>query len=186
MLATLQKAVFLDRDGTINVDVPYCAYPKDLELLPQAAEAIRMLNQHQFLTVVVSNQSGIGRKLFTEEMLQKVHEKLEKELAQSSAHLDAIYYCTHHPDEHCKCRKPQPTLLFQAAEKLNIDLSQSYMVGDKITDTMAGQNAGCVSILIQDPSISLNYTFPPDHISSNLFEAALWLIQHNLNNSHIS
>jgi histidinol-phosphate phosphatase family protein len=139
----VHKAVFLDRDGTIARDVHYCSRPEDFELLLGAAEGIRLLNEHGFKAVVVTNQSGIARGYFTEGMLAKIHDKMQKELAKHGAHVDAIYYCPHHPDANCNCRKPKPKMVLQAATDLDIDLSQSYVIGDNEMDTELAKRAGC-------------------------------------------
>jgi len=139
----VHKAVFLDRDGTIARDVPYCSRPEDFELLPGAAEGIRLLNEHNFKVVIITNQSGIARGYFTEQMLQKIHAKMLKILAEQNAHIDAIYYCPHHPDNKCECRKPKPKMVLQAATDLAIDISQSYVIGDNEMDTELAKRAGC-------------------------------------------
>ena len=126
----VHKTVFLDRDGTIARDVPYCSRSEDFELLSGAAEGIKLLNEHGFKVVVVTNQSGIGRGYFTEKMLAEIHDKMITQLAEHGAHVDAIYYCPHHPDDKCECRKPKPKMVLQAARDLDIDLSQSYVIGD--------------------------------------------------------
>ena len=139
----MHKAVFLDRDGTIARDVPYCSRPEDFELLPGAAEAIRLLNEYGFKVVIVTNQSGIARGYFTERMLARIHDKMQKELAKQGAHVDAIYYCPHHPDDNCDCRKPKPKMVLQAAVDLDIDLNQSYVIGDSEMDIELARRAGC-------------------------------------------
>lgn len=139
----MHKAVFLDRDGTIARDVPYCSRPEDFELLPGVAEGIKELNKHGFKVVVITNQSGIARGYFTEEMLARIHDKMLKELAQQGAQVDAIYYCPHHPDDNCDCRKPKPEMVFEAARDLDIDLSQSYVIGDNEMDMELARRAGC-------------------------------------------
>lgn len=139
----MHKAVFLDRDGTIARDVPYCSRPEDFELLPGVAEGIRLLNEHDFKVVIITNQSGIARGYFTEQMLAKIHKKMQKELAEHGAHVDAIYYCPHHPDDKCECRKPKPKMVLQAAIDLDIDLSQSYVIGDSEIDVELVKLAGC-------------------------------------------
>ena len=139
----VHKAVFVDRDGTIARDVPYCSRPEDFELLPGVAAGIRLLNEHGFKVVVVTNQSGIARAYFTEEMLAGIHEKMQKELARHGAYVDAICYCPHHPDDHCECRKPKPGMVLQAAHDLHIDLSQSYVIGDRDIDVELAGRAGC-------------------------------------------
>jgi len=128
----VHKAVFLDRDGTIAKDVPYCSRPEDFELLPGVAEGIKLLNERGFKVVIITNQSGIARGYFTEGMLASIHDKMQKELAKHGAHVDAIYYCPHHPDNNCECRKPKPKMVLQAAIDLDIDLSQSYVIGGQL------------------------------------------------------
>jgi histidinol-phosphate phosphatase family protein len=139
----VHKAVFLDRDGTIARDVPYCSRPEDFELLPGAAEGIKLLNEHGFKVVIVTNQSGIARGYFTEKMLAEIHDKMITQLAEHGAHVDAIYYCPHHPDSNCDCRKPKPKMVLQAARDLDIDLSQSYVVGDSEMDVELARQADC-------------------------------------------
>ena len=168
----MNRAVFIDRDGTINRDVPYCSHPKDFELLPGVAEGIRLLNEHGFKVIVVTNQSGIARGYFTEEMLGKIHDKMSRELARHRAHIDAIYYCPHHPDENCDCRKPKPKLILQATSDLTTDLSKSYVVGDLNTDIEMGQQVGCRTIFVGDISSLVNTRLKPDAIVANVLEAA--------------
>ena len=149
-----QKAVFLDRDGTINRDVGFLTRHEDLELLPGAAEAIREINRKGYLAVLITNQPAIARGDLTFEELQVIHNKLETELGKEGAYLDGIYYCPHHTDAgfpgerpfykwSCGCRKPKPGMILRAAEDLHIDLSQSLMVGDKEKDAEVGRIAGC-------------------------------------------
>lgn len=149
-----QKAVFLDRDGTINVYKGLICREQDLELIPHIAETIRRINESGYLAIVVTNQPVIARGDCTVEELERIHEKLETLLGQEGAYLDDIFYCPHHPDKgfegerpeykiECDCRKPKPGMLLRAAEKYNIDLKQSYMVGDDERDMEAGRQAGC-------------------------------------------
>lgn len=149
-----QKAIFLDRDGTINVYRGFIRKPEDLELMEGAAEAIRTINASGYLAIVVTNQPVIARGECTREELGQIHDRLETLLGEESAYIDDIFYCPHHPDKgfegelpelkcDCNCRKPKPGLLLQAAEKYNIDLTQSYMIGDGERDIEAGKAAGC-------------------------------------------
>ena len=153
-LSQKQKAIFLDRDGTINKYVGFLTKPEEFDLLPGVAEAIRQINHSGYLCIVVSNQPVIARGDCTFEQLQEIHDKMETLLGQEGAFVDAIYYCPHHPDKgfegerpaykiDCNCRKPKPGLLLQAAKDWNIDLSQSYMIGDSDRDVEAGNAAGC-------------------------------------------
>jgi len=175
----MNKAVFLDRDGTIAKDVPYCSRPEDFNLLPGAADGIGLLNKHGFKVVVITNQSGIARGYFTEEMLSRIHDKMCRDLAKSGAHVDAIYYCPHHPDDNCECRKPKPRMLLQAASDLNIDLGKSYVIGDKYMDIEMGENAGCQTILIaeRNKGSETDKQVPcPDYTVSSIDDAAWWII----------
>ena len=153
-LKNKQKAVFLDRDGTINKYVGFLTKPEQFELIEGAAEAIKRINKSGYLAIVVTNQPVIARGDCTWEELQTIHDKMETELGKAGAFVDAIYICPHHPDKgfegerpeykhECYCRKPAPGLLLQAAKDYNIDLSQSIMIGDSERDMEAGEAAGC-------------------------------------------
>ena len=156
-----QKAVFLDRDGTLNRYVGFLRDIEDFALLPGAADAVRTLNGSGYLAIVATNQPVIARGEVTVPQLREIHDRMETELGAEGAYLDAIYYCPHHPDSgfegevpelkfDCSCRKPKPGMLLQAAEDLNIDLTQSWMVGDGASDVAAGKAAGCRTALISD------------------------------------
>jgi len=172
------KVVFLDRDGTIARDVHYCRRVEDFELLPTVPDAIKLLNVSGFKVVVITNQSGIARGYFTEETLAQIHKKMEDELAEHGAHVDAIYYCPHHPDDGCECRKPKTALFHRAAEELNIDCSRSSVVGDMQMDIDAGKALGCKTVLVATgPREGNGIIDPPDYIASSLLEAAQWIIK---------
>ena len=152
-LKNKQKAIFLDRDGTINKMVGFVTKPEQFELIEGAAEAIKTINKSGYLAIVVTNQPVIARGDCTFEELQTIHDKMETELGKVGAFVDAIYVCPHHTDKgfegerpeykcNCDCRKPKPGLLLQAAKDFNIDLSESYMIGDSHRDVEAGENAG--------------------------------------------
>ena len=175
----INKAVFIDRDGTMAKDVPYCSRPEDFELLPNVAEGIKLLNKHGFKIVVVTNQSGISRGYFSEETLAAIHDKMQCELAKHGARVDAIYYCPHHPDDNCECRKPKPRMLLQAASDLNIDLGQSYVIGDNDMDIAMGKNVGCKTILIaQGGKQRKSDKEAPhaDYVAPSVSAAAQWII----------
>jgi D,D-heptose 1,7-bisphosphate phosphatase len=173
------RAVFIDRDNTICRDVPYCSRPEDLELLPKVTDGIRLLNEHGFKVVVITNQSGVARGYFTEDVLSRIHQKMQGDLAERGASVDAIYYCPHHPDNNCDCRKPKPTMLFQAAHDLDIDLRKSYVIGDSDMDTKMGKEAGCVTIIVltTNQNDTESRKPEPDYIANDLYEAADWVIQ---------
>lgn len=152
----MKRAVFLDRDGVITQEPPYYAHEvSQLELIPGAAEAIHRLNERGFLVVVVSNQAGIARGYYGEAELVSFNRAMEEKLAVAGAHIDAFYFCPHHPEaglgellQDCQCRKPKPGMLLKAAADLDIDLGRSFMVGDRATDIEAGKRAGCVTLLV--------------------------------------
>jgi histidinol-phosphate phosphatase family protein len=134
-------AVFLDRDGTLNANLAYLTRPEDMRLLPGAAEALQLLRAAGYACVVVTNQSAVGRGMMSDADLDCIHEEMRRQLAAAGAALDAIYACTS-VDDHAE-RKPAPGMLLRAAAELNLDLSQSWMIGDALRDIQAGQRAGC-------------------------------------------
>lgn len=150
----IKKAVFLDRDGTINVEKEYLYKPEEFEFTSGAVEAIRLLNHAGYLVVVVTNQSGVARGFYSEKDVVRLHLYIDRLLKSGGARVDAWYYCPHHPAGRapynlvCDCRKPLPGMLQQAATDHAIDLSHSWMVGDKLADMDAGLTAGCKSILV--------------------------------------
>ncbi|MBM3131523.1 MAG: D-glycero-beta-D-manno-heptose 1,7-bisphosphate 7-phosphatase [Chloroflexi bacterium] len=171
------RAVFLDRDGTMAEDIHYCRRVEDFHILPIVPEAVRALNENGFKVVVITNQSGIARGYFTEDVLARIHLKLQSELAQKGAKVDAIYYCPHHPDDGCECRKPEPGMFLRATADLLIDLVSSYMVGDTQGDIDAGKAAGCKTVLIStDPTAGHSISNPPDHVAENLGQAVKWIM----------
>jgi len=160
-----QKAIFLDRDGTLNKYVGFLTDIDELELTEGAAEAVRRINASGYLAIVITNQPVIARGEVSTEELAEIHNKLETLLGQDGAYIDAIYYCPHHPDKgfagerpqykiECDCRKPRPGMLLQAADDYNIDMTASWMVGDSDSDIKAGTAAGCKTLLL-DGQISL-------------------------------
>ncbi len=145
-----RRAVFLDRDGTINVEKDYLYRIEDFEFIPGAPEAIKRLKDAGFLVIVVTNQSGVARGYYTLEDVDRLHAYIQEKLADIGTSIDAFYVCPHHPTEgvgkyraDCDCRKGKPGMLLQAAEDFDIDLERSCMVGDKEADIEAGKSAGC-------------------------------------------
>ena len=164
-----QKAVFLDRDGTINKYVGFLRDIDEFELLPGVTEAIKKINASGYLAIVVTNQPVIARGEVTVPQLQEIHNKMETLLGAEGTYLDAIFYCPHHPHKgyegeipelkiDCDCRKPKPGMLLKAAEVFNIDLGQSWMIGDGENDIKAGKAAGCKTVLIGDGDYSQDLT----------------------------
>ncbi|MGD0818506.1 MAG: HAD-IIIA family hydrolase [Methanomassiliicoccales archaeon] len=138
-----RKAVFIDRDDTVAKDVPYCSRPEDLKVFPGVGKSIRKLNDAGYLVILVTNQSGVARGFFTLETLGQIHDKLRAEIALDGAKLDGIYFCPHHPDEKCPCRKPQLGLIHQATQDFDIDIAGSFVIGDSEHDVEMGRRAGC-------------------------------------------
>jgi D,D-heptose 1,7-bisphosphate phosphatase len=175
----MQPAIFLDRDGTLNFDYGWITSPSKMELLPGAADAVRAINDSGFLAVLVTNQPVIARGECTLAELAEIHQKLEALLAQAGAHLDAIYFCPHHPDTgvagerpefkiSCCCRKPAPGLLESATRDLNIDVSRSWMIGDSERDLGAAAAFGIPAVLVA----SNQQAFKESILSKCAFRAA--------------
>ena len=183
----MNKAVFLDRDGTIIEDVGYLNSPDQIQFIPGSIEAIKKLNLAGFKVIVVTNQAGVARGLIAEDMLQTIDKTLAKQILSGGAHLDGIYYCPHHPDhglypykQNCNCRKPNPGMLKRAEKDHNIDLTQSIIVGDKATDVLAGKNLGLKSILVttgKGAKEQANLNGHADHVADNLSAAVNWLLK---------
>jgi D-glycero-D-manno-heptose 1,7-bisphosphate phosphatase len=150
-----KRAVFLDRDGTINEEKEYLHRSEDFSFIPGAPAAIRLLKEAGFLVIVVTNQSGIGRGYFDEEAVHRLHRYMDEELDHYGAAVDGYYLCPHHPRhgigdyrKECCCRKPLPGMLLEAARDFDIDLAASYIIGDKLADIEAGLAAGCRPLLV--------------------------------------
>ncbi len=184
-----RRAVFLDRDGTLNEEVGFLDAVDRLRLIPRAAEAIRRLNEAGLPVLVVTSQSGIARGLFDVARLDEIHAALRAHLAQAGARLDGIYVCPHHPREgvppwrrECDCRKPRPGLLRRAAREHGVDPASSYMIGDKAADIETARNAGATGILVLTgygavEKARIPVHAPPDHVAADLFEAVRWILQ---------
>ncbi len=174
-------AVFFDRDGTLIEDPGYLSHPDQVKLLDGAAETLKEVSLLGYKTVVVSNQSAVARGIVSEEMLERIHQRLRELLALKGASLDGIYYCPYHPDgvipnyrRDSDWRKPEPGMLLAAAEEMDLDLKQSWMIGDSGRDVEAGRRAGCRTILLRSGPADRE-TFDdgrPDHVAVNLREAA--------------
>lgn len=156
-MTTSKRAIFLDKDGTLVDDVPYNVNPELIELTWHAGQALQILQELGFALIVVTNQSGVARGLFTEAALGPVRQRLSDLLAQYGVVLNGFHYCPHHPEGvigryavPCTCRKPMPGMLLRAASELDIDLSRSWMIGDILHDVEAGRRAGCQTVLIDN------------------------------------
>jgi D-glycero-D-manno-heptose 1,7-bisphosphate phosphatase len=179
-----QPAVFLDRDGTINEEMGYINHLSRFQLLPQAVPAIRRLNAAGLKVVVITNQSGAARGYFPASLVDEIHAHLQQVLAAGGAHLDGIYACLHGPADDCACRKPQPTLMEQAARDLNLDLSRSYAVGDRYRDIETAANAGVKGILVLTGYGRGEYEYlraaqgvQPVRVADDLLDAVEWILQ---------
>ncbi|HLM59751.1 MAG TPA: HAD family hydrolase [Pyrinomonadaceae bacterium] len=177
-----QKAIFIDRDGTLIEEVNYLSRLEDLRFFSYTAEAVRLLKENGFLIIVVTNQSGIARKIFEEASMHRIHERL-----QSDLELDAFYFCPHLPTDGCRCRKPNLGMIEQATEKFVIDLENSWMIGDKAIDIKTGFNAGIKTALVLtgygEKAVN-ELERKPDVVAVNLLEAVKSITNYELKNHH--
>lgn len=184
MVPDPRRAAFIDRDGVINEDLGHVGRLEQFHLLPGAAEGLRRLAAHGFLLVVVTNQAGIAKGMYTEDDYRRVTSHMEALLLTLQVRLAGVYFCPHHPDGtvsryavNCDCRKPAPGLLRQAAMELDLDIAKSVLVGDKISDTQAGRAAGVAKTVL----VRSGHVLPPDasryadYCCNDLLAAALWI-----------
>jgi D-glycero-D-manno-heptose 1,7-bisphosphate phosphatase len=184
------RAIFLDRDGTLNVEDGHITSPERFRLYGFAAEAVRLINQSGWKAIVLTNQSGVARDYFTEATLIEIHELMRESLRLQGARLDAIYYCAHHPDYgsppyrlDCECRKPKPGLAEMAAKDFNLDLNRCYVIGDRYRDIEAGQAVGARGVMIMTGFGREEYEADrrrwlrqPDHVAEDLLDAVKWIM----------
>ena len=182
----MNRAIFLDRDGTINEEMGYINHASRFHVYEFVPEAIKIFNNLNFKVIVVTNQSGVARGYYGEELVHEVHKILENVLKKEQAEIDIIYYCPHHPTEghgkykkDCACRKPKPGMIEKAKERFNLDLSKSYMIGDRNKDIVFGKKLGLISGMVLTGYGLGEYTFQrnmwhvqPDFIEENLLYAA--------------
>ena len=186
----MRRAVFLDRDGTVCEDVGYLDRSRNLQVFPWAADAIRKLNQAGLHAVLVTNQSGVARGYFSEELIHETHDQLQTALASGGARLDAIYYCPHHPEgtipfysRDCECRKPGLGMLEQAAQEYNLDLRTCFVVGDKQSDLETAFRAQAQAVLVLSGRGTETYQgraewlHQPDYVARDLSDAADWILK---------
>lgn len=183
--------VFIDRDGTISEEVGYVNHLSRYQVYPWTAPAIRNINQAGLKAIVVTNQAGVARGYFAENLVKQVHEKLRTEMTQSGAYLDAIYYCPHHPSvgeppyrQACACRKPNTGMLERAVAEFNIDLARSFVIGDRYGDIQLARNAGSRSIFVlsgyglgEYEHQRHSWELQPDCIARDLLEASQWILK---------
>ena len=190
-------AVFIDRDGTLNVDTGYVSDPEDLVVYPFAGHAVRLLNENGLKAIVVTNQSTVARGFCSEDIIEAIHSKLQDELKKQGAHLDAVYYCPHHPEigeepyrMGCECRKPKPGMLYQAERELNVDLTRSYVIGDKTLDIEMARSVGAGGVLVltgfgNDSVRRLKgKSLQPDFICRDVLEAVKIILAQGVNGRH--
>lgn len=190
------RAVFLDRDGTINKDVGYPNSYSLIKIFSYSFEAVRKINEAGLLAVIVTNQSGIGRGHIKEQNLHEIHKKMSHAFEKKGAHFDGIYYCPHYEDSNqpeyrkdCSCRKPNSGMAQQAARDLNIDTTQSYMIGDKVEDILFGKNIQAAAILVLTgfgqktlPRLR-EQGIEPAYVAHNLLDAVGWILEREKLNS---
>jgi D-glycero-D-manno-heptose 1,7-bisphosphate phosphatase len=179
----LRPALFVDRDGTLVREIGYLSSPEAIELLPGVARALRTAHEAGLPVIVISNQSGVGRGLFTLERVHAAMARLRERLRVEGVELDAIYFCPHRPEDQCRCRKPNPGILERAAEDQGLSLRDSVMVGDKRIDAETGQNAGGRGVLVrtgyggaEDAEPGVEAGRPPDAVCEDLVAAVDWVI----------
>ena len=178
------KAVFIDRDGTINVNVGYLDNPDDFQMYPGVAEGIKLLQENGFKIIIITNQSGIARGYFTVETLKRIHERMLKEFYDKGVTIDAIYYCPHHPDEGCGCRKPNTDLFEKAVKEHNIDITRSYVIGDRMLDIEAGHRMGLKTVLVPEKKEKVEKEMKkskikPDYLCNDFYSGVKWILKNN-------
>ena len=178
-----RRAIFVDRDGTLNVNIEYLSDPERYQLYPRVAEGLRMLRQAGFLIVVITNQSGIGRGLFDQRALDRIHARMKELLARDGAGVDAIYFCPHHPNDRCACRKPGTALFERAVRELGIDPAGSFVIGDMELDVAAGQRIGARTALVPEPRHRAKalkemegWNARPDFVGEDFMDAVKWIL----------
>ncbi len=172
-----KRAIFLDRDGTLNPDKGYIGDPEDMELLPGVGKALKLLQEKDFLLIVITNQSGVGRGYYTQKDVEDVHARLSELLAKEGVKIDRYYYCPHLPEEGCCCRKPSPELVLAGAKFFNVDMSKSFFVGDKTIDVQTGWAAQSRSVWVNTSQYELVKGLEPDFKAQSLNEAAEWILK---------
>lgn len=194
-----KRAVFLDRDGTINEDVGYPNDYRKIIIYPYSFDAVKKLNRTGFLTIIITNQSGVGRGLIEEKNLHDIHQKMRADFSKHDAYIDGIYYCPHYIfstnpiyRKDCSCRKPNTGMALKAASDFDIDLQRSYLVGDKVEDILFGLNIGATPILVltgfgQKSLLPLKEKeSQPEHVAQTLIDAVDWILEKEKKNAPYS
>ena len=177
----MEKVVFLDRDGVISKDSPdHIKSWDEFHFLPNAKEGIKLLNDHGFHIVLITNQSVIARGMVTVEGLELIHNNMKMEIEKYGGKIEKIYYCPHHPDEGCDCRKPKPGMLLRAIKENNIDPTKSFMVGDRMMDVEVGKKVGCKTVIIPSELGQREMresSIKPDYVTKDLLDTSKWIIK---------
>ncbi|MFH0947968.1 MAG: D-glycero-beta-D-manno-heptose 1,7-bisphosphate 7-phosphatase [Elusimicrobiota bacterium] len=169
------RAVFLDRDGTINEDMHYSADENKLKIFENAASAIKLLNDAGYKVIIITNQSGVARGNFSEKDVKKLNEVILKKLKERHSVIDGVYFCPHHPDENCSCRKPKQGMILKAKNNFNIDIKKSYMIGDMQSDIDFAKNAGVKSVFVlTGTGIDIKGA---DYTAKDILDAAEWIVR---------
>jgi len=176
------RAVFIDRDGTINVNFGYINNPDDFKMYPGVKEGIKLLKDNGFKIIIVTNQSGIARGYFSEDALEKIHEKMKSELSKNGTEIDAIYFCPHHPDDGCRCRKPGTGLFEQAIIDLDINAEKSFVIGDRMLDVEAGYKIDCKTVLVPEDKEKVSEEMKdsnvkPDYVCDDFSSGVRWILE---------
>ncbi|HPZ07140.1 MAG TPA: D-glycero-beta-D-manno-heptose 1,7-bisphosphate 7-phosphatase [Candidatus Eremiobacteraeota bacterium] len=179
MKSNMTKAVFLDRDGTINPDKNYLYRIEDWEFIPGSVEGMKLLFDKDYKLVIVTNQAGIGKGYYRKEDMEKLHNYVISLLKEKNIEIAGIYFCPHDPAENCNCRKPGTAMTEQSIRELNINISESYCVGDKTCDIKMGKDTGCKTILVKTGKGGQDgeYKVEPDFIVEDLLEAAKLIVR---------
>ena len=172
----MQKAVFLDRDGVLNFDSGFISGLDNIKILPKVIEGLSKIKSIGFMTIIISNQSGVARKYFNLETMRAVDAHIKQLINKDKILLDDSFYCPHHPefDKRCNCRKPKIGLIKKAVTKYNLNVNQSFFIGDKVEDIICGKNADCKTILVPI-NLKKHIQATPDFKAQNLVEAAFWI-----------
>lgn len=187
----MNKAIFLDRDGTLNYDYGYIKDPSEIKLFQEVETSLKLLKNYNFKLIIVSNQSGVARGFLSITQANLINKHLQEELSKFDVFIDEIYICPHYAEgkikryvKDCSCRKPKPGMLLKAKDKFSLDFSQSFLIGDKISDIGAGFNVGCKTVLVltgygkEELERQEQWLYQPDYIANNLYSAASWIISH--------
>ncbi len=198
-LALENKAIFLDRDGTINEEMGYINHISRFKIFDFIPESIRIFKNLGFKIIIVTNQSGIARGYFSESLLHEIHNKLRKQMENENAPIDDIFFCPHHPTEgnlpyrrECNCRKPKPGMILQAVEKWKLDLSRSFLVGDRYKDVVFAKNLGIGAAMVltgyglgEYTDQKEKWTYAPDFVGENLLDVAIQIQQYLLTGAFV-